>query len=140
MSCGRPSMNSHENYFGHAGKRRRSSVSALPSCYYHPRTSSIIADRKLLDSSTVSGLMRLLPEDERYGLKYVTICLKDGVTGEVDRETLVAALEVFGQIRDSGFSPKDILRELKERTDKSAPMIKARPLMPQKEGLGTAAA
>jgi hypothetical protein len=99
-------------------------VNSLPGYYYHSRTSSIITDRKLLDSSTVSGLINLLPEDEKYGLKYVTICLKDGVAGEVDRETLVAALEVFGQIRDSGFSPKDILRELKERTDKSAPIVK----------------
>jgi hypothetical protein len=115
-------------------------VSALPSCYYHSRTSSIIADRELLDSSTVSGLMRLLPEDERYGLKYITICLKDGIAGEVDRETLVAALEVFGQIRDSGFSPKDILRELKEKTDKSAPVVKATPLTPSKEALDRLAA
>jgi len=115
-------------------------VSALPSCYYHSRTSSIIADRELLDSSTVSGLMRLLPEDERYGLKYITICLKDGIAGEVDRETLVAALEVFGQIRDSGFSPKDILRELKEKTDKSAPVVKATPLTPSKEALERLAA
>jgi hypothetical protein len=111
-------------------------VNSLPGYYYHSRTSSIITDRKLLDSSTVSGLINLLPEDEKYGLKYVTICLKDGVAGEVDRETLVAALEVFGQIRDSGFSPKDILRELKERTDKSAPIVKARQLVPPKEALG----
>lgn len=108
-------------------------MNALPSYFYHPRTSSIITDRNLLDSSKVSGLMNLLPEDEKYGLKYVTICLKDGIAGEVDRETLVAALEVFGQIRDSGFSPKDILRELQERTDKSAPMVKARPLTPPKK-------
>ena len=114
-------------------------MNALPSYYYHSRTSSIVTDRKLLDSSTVSGLINLLPEDEKYGLKYVTICLKDGVAGEVDRETLVAALEVFGQIRDSGFSPKDILRELKERTDKSAPIVKARQLVPPKEALGSPA-
>src|ERR1700761_8642932 len=86
MSCGLLSINSHEDYFGHAKNRRASPVSALPGCYYHPRTSSIIADRKLVDSGAVSGLMRLLPEDERYGLKYVTICLKDGIAGEVDRE------------------------------------------------------
>jgi hypothetical protein len=80
--------------------------------------------------------MNLLPEDERYGLKYVTICLKDGIAGEVDRETLVAALEVFGQIRDSGFSPSDILRELKEKSDKNAPVVKARQLAPQEKAPG----
>jgi hypothetical protein len=114
-------------------------VNALPSYFYHSRTSSIITDRKLLDSSTVGGLMSLLPEDERYGLKYVTICLKDGIAGEVDRETIVAALEVFGQIRDSGFSPKDILRELKERTEKTPPAVEARQLMPPKKALGSPA-
>ncbi len=102
-------------------------------CYYHPRTSSIITDRTLLDSETVGGLLNMLPEDERYGLKYVTICLEDGVAGKVDRESLVAALEVFGQIRDSGINPKDIFRDLEEKEVEVAPVVKARQLISAKE-------
>lgn len=97
----------------------------LSSCYYHPRTSSVITDRNLLDSSTVNDLLKLLPEDERYGIKYVAVCLEDGLAGQVDRDSLVAALEVFGQIRDSGVGPKDILRELNEKAAKVAPVVKA---------------
>jgi hypothetical protein len=97
-------------------------------CYYHSRTSSIITDRNLLDSEIVGGLLNLLPEEERYGLKYVTICLEDGLAGEVDRASLVAALEVFGQIRDSGVNPKDVFRGLKDQEVKIVPVVKARPL------------
>jgi hypothetical protein len=78
----------------------------------------------------MGGLMNLLPEEERYGLKYVTICLEDGLAGDVDRDSLVAALEVFGQIRDSGVNPKDVFRELNEREIKIAPKVKARALTP----------
>jgi hypothetical protein len=92
-----------------------------------------------LDSATVNGLLKLLPEDERYGLKYVAVCLEDGLAGEVDRDSLVAALEVFGQIRDSGVSPKDILRELHEKSAKVAPVVRARNLAPPNGGAGRAA-
>jgi hypothetical protein len=102
----------------------------LSRCYYHPRSNSIVTDRQILDSSAVKGLLNLLPEEERYGLKYVTVCLEGGLAGEVDRDSFVTALEVFGQIRDSGVNPLDILRELKERTDKIAPVVKARALGP----------
>ncbi len=98
----------------------------LPRFFYHSRTSSLITDRNLLDPGTVGGLLNMLPEDERHGLKYVTVCLEDGVAGEVDRESLVAALEVFGQIRDSGVNPKDVFRELQEKEVKLAPAVKAR--------------
>lgn len=103
----------------------------LSRCYYHPRTSSIITDRSLLDSDTVGGLLNLLPENERYGLKYVTICLEDGLSGDVDRESLVEVLELFGQIRDSGVNPKDVFRELEARETKVAPIVKARTLTPE---------
>ena len=97
-------------------------------CYYHPRTSSVITDRNLLDTDTLTGLKSLLPEDRRYDLKYVTVCLEDGLAGEVDRESFVAALEVFGQIRDSGVAPSDILRELKKKAATLAPAVKAEDL------------
>lgn len=90
----------------------------LSRCYYHPGTSSVITDRNLLDSGTVSGLLRLLPEDTRNDLKYVTVCLEDGVAGDVDRGSLVEALEVFGQIRDTGANPADVLRALKQKAGK----------------------
>jgi len=112
-------------------------VNPLSRCYYHPRTSSVITDRNLLDSATVNGLLNLLPEHERHGLKYVAVCLEDGVAGEVDRDSLVAALEVFGQIRDSGVSPKDILREVNEKAGKIAPVVKARNLAAPKEVAGS---
>lgn len=105
----------------------------LPHCYYHPRTSSVITDRSLLDSDTLSGLRELLPEEGRYDLKYVTVCLEDGVAGAVDRDSLVAALEVFGQIRDTGVAPGDILRELKKKSGKVAPRVKASELSAPKE-------
>lgn len=92
-----------------------------------------MTDRQVLDSGTVKGLLNLLPEEERYGLKYVTVCLESGLAGEVDRDSFVAALEVFGQIRDSGVNPMDILRELKERTDKVAPVVKARDLQKKED-------
>jgi hypothetical protein len=76
----------------------------------------------------------MLPEDDRYRVKYVISCLEDGVAGELDREALVAALEVFGQMRDSGVNPNDILQKLKERSEKIAPLIKAVNLLPSQNG------
>jgi hypothetical protein len=105
-------------------------VKLLSRCFYHPRTSSIITDRNLLDARTVGGLLNMLPEEERHGLKYVTICLEDGVAGDVDRDSLVAALEVFGQIRDSGVNPKDLFRGLEDKEVKLAPAVKAREVNP----------
>ncbi|MGA3170953.1 MAG: hypothetical protein ABSE62_08040 [Chthoniobacteraceae bacterium] len=112
-------------YFPHE-KADSGSVKLLSRCFYHPRTSSLITDRNLLDAGTVGGLLNLLPEEERHGLKYVTVCLEDGVAGDIDRDSLVAALEVFGQIRDSGVNPKDLFRELEEKEIKLAPAVKAR--------------
>lgn len=97
----------------------------LSRCYYHSCTSSVVTDRSLLDSNTVNDLLNLLPEESRHDLKYVTVCLEDGVAGEVDRDSLVSALEVFGQIRDTGVNPGDILRELKKKSGKVAPIVKA---------------
>lgn len=104
----------------------------LSRCYYHPRTASIITDGNLLDSDTLGRLMKMLPEQERYGLKYVTVCLGDGLAGKIDRDSLVSALEMFGQIRDSGVSPKDILREIEKKEIKIAPAVKATELTPAK--------
>ena len=103
----------------------------LSSCYYHPRSSSVITDRNILDADTVSGLQNLLPKDEKYGLKFVAVCLEDGLAGRLDRDSLVEALEIFGQIRDSGVAPHDILRELKEKSAKLAPVVRARQLIEQ---------
>ncbi len=111
----------------------------LSRCYYHQGTSSVITDRSFLDTDTLSVLRKMLPEDKRYGLKFVTVCLEDGVAGEVDRESLVSALEVFGQIRDSGVSPKDILREVKKKTGKISPAVKVTNLATQGEHPGTIA-
>ncbi len=101
----------------------------LSNVYSHPRTNTVIATRELLDSHTISEIRKHLPENERYALKYVTICLEDGVSGQVDRECFTNILEMFGQIRDSGVNPRDILRELKNRTDELAPVVKAKPLV-----------
>lgn len=101
----------------------------LSNVYSHPRTNTVIATRELLDTHIISEIRNLLPENERYALKYVTICLEDGVSGQVDRECFTNILEMFGQIRDSGVNPQDILRELKNRTDELAPVVKARPLV-----------
>ncbi len=104
----------------------------LSRCYYHPRTNSVITDRSFLDSHTLSGLQNLLPEAGRYELKYVTVCLEDGIAGEVDRDSLLAALEVFGQIRDTGATPGDVLRALEKKSGKVAPAVKATKLAARK--------
>jgi len=101
-------------------------------CYYHPRTASIITDGNVLDPDTLGRLMSMLPEQERYGLKYVTVCLEDGMAGKIDRDSLVSALEMFGQIRDSGVNPKDILREIEKKEIKIAPAVRATELLPAK--------
>lgn len=98
----------------------------LSNVYSHSRTNAVITDRNVLNDRTLCEIRRLLPEEERYALKYVAVCLEDGVPGQVDRECLAAILEMFGQIRDSGVSPRDILRELKNKTDKIAPAVSAR--------------
>jgi hypothetical protein len=90
-------------------------------CYYHPRTDSIITDRDLLESDTVGKLMRMLPEEERYGLKYVTVCLEDRLAGKIDRDSLVSALEMFGQIRDTGVSRRTSFEKSKKKRSKSLP-------------------
>ena len=106
-------------------------MKALSHCYYHPRSSSVVTDRNLLDAGTVSGLQHLLTEEERYGLKFVAVCLEDGISGKLDCDSLIEALEFFGQIRDSGASPADILRELRKKTSKVAPIVRAKQLVPQ---------
>ena len=98
----------------------------LSNVYSHSRTNAVITGRNVLNDRTLTEIRSLLPEEERYALKYVAVCLEDGVPGQVDRECLAAILEMFGQIRDSGVSPTDILRELKDKTDKIAPAVSAR--------------
>jgi hypothetical protein len=85
-----------------------------------------VADRNALDNQTIGGILELLPEDERYTAKYVTICLKNGTAGQVDRDSLIAALEMFGQVRDSGYSPESLMQQVGEKIDKLAPAAKAK--------------
>src|SRR5437879_6135972 len=98
----------------------------VPSVFYHSRTKTLVTGRQLLGDERIADLRRLLPENERYQIKYVTVCLESGPAGQVDRDCLLSILEMFGQMRDTGVNPMDILREARARTEKLAPAVKAR--------------
>jgi hypothetical protein len=81
--------------------------------------------RDLLGDELLTRVRKLLPDADRYQLKYLTFVLaEDGV----DRQCLVSLLEFFGQLRDSGVSPLRILEEAKEKIGSVAKAVLACPV------------
>lgn len=95
--------------------------------YYHPQSQVFVTGRQALDPQFIHHMRQALPESHRYNAKFVVISMAEGLSGQVDREWFADWLEILGNVRASGCSPKDIEKALAQITDgkerKKAPCI-----------------